>query len=96
MVEPAHFSVRYSEERPESPESGRAEKDHEGYTGEAPRSGSSAPRLEHGDDSNKENQDRACAKSFQPHGCLPCSAKCAEENCGKEERTHSSRELFFA
>jgi hypothetical protein len=54
-----NFSVRQAEECPEAPKGGSAEKHDESYSGEAAGSGSFAPRLEHGNQSNKKKQDRA-------------------------------------
>lgn len=60
--------MRQSEKCPEAPEGCCAEKDHESYTGEPTRSWSFAPRLEHGNHSNKGSKDGGCAEDLKPHG----------------------------
>lgn len=65
-----------SEECTEAPEGGCTEKNYKGYSGEASRSWSLAPRLEHGNQSNKENQDGGHPKDFGPHDwALPPAAR---------------------
>jgi hypothetical protein len=62
-------SARQAGGRSENPERCGAERYEEGQTGDAARSGAIAPTLEHGCESNEEEDDREYPETFEPHGC---------------------------
>jgi len=56
-----------AEEGAEAPERGCAKENDKGEARDASGSGSFAPRLEHGDQSNDKHKNGGNGKSFQPH-----------------------------
>src|SRR3989442_7243927 len=61
-------SVRKAGEGAEAPECGGDGQDDEGDTDQAARRGALAPALEHGDESNDEEEDCDDTKALEPHG----------------------------
>jgi hypothetical protein len=59
--------VMHAKESAESPERRCAKKNEKCESCKPAGSGSFAPRLEHGDDSNHKHKNGANGKSFQPH-----------------------------
>jgi len=56
-----------AQESSEAPERGGAEENDKGKSREAAGGGSSAPRLEHGHESNGKDQNGGNGEGFQPH-----------------------------